>query len=63
MSHPRIVIQCKEQKNRARWRTICAMIDDDADYEEVVEMLYEYFQEDESRYSEVKKASEGPEFR
>lgn len=60
---PRVSIRCKDEMNRARWRTICNKIDDDADYEEIVHALYEYFEEDESRYATVRRKAKGTEFR
>lgn len=51
------------QESRRKWRYICNGIDPDANYEEVVAMLYDYFEKDEDRLQAVVRASKGPEFR
>lgn len=60
----RVVIKFRDDPdNRRKWRDLCNKIDDDATYEEVVEMLYTYFTNDEARIATLQRESRPPEFR
>ena len=62
MSRERVVIKFEDADNKRKWKELCNKIDHNADYEEIVEMLFTYLEE-KAKYDAVVKATEGPEFR
>lgn len=58
----RIVIRT-DKETRVEWRHLANQIDDEADYEEVLDGIIEYFDEDETALKTVQRKVRGPEFR
>lgn len=58
----RIVIRC-DRDTRVDFRHLCNQVDDEADYEDVIAGMVEYFEEDESRLATLQRVVNGPEFR
>lgn len=59
----RIVIRCDDRETRVKWRNLTNMIDDEADYEEIVQGLVDYFDEEPSRTQTVRRKIRGPKYR
>lgn len=60
----RIIIKCSDDPAiRGEWRKFCAHVDDEADYEEIVAKLLQYFEEDDDRVTELRATDRLPEFR
>lgn len=59
----RIVIRCDDRETRVDWRHLTDRIDDEADYEQIVQALVEYFEENPSQVQTVRRKIKGPKFR
>jgi len=59
----RITIRCEDRETRIKWRNLTNEIDDEANYEEVLKALLEYFDENDSRKDAVRQKIRGPKFR